>query len=147
MSEIAQNKQNTQSMISEQLTQLTELERLLDAEKEVLQQHEPSALIEVSEAKNQLLLSIQSLDKLISQMPNFSEERASGIYDDMLNETETTLARCQEKNLINGQIVHQSQLAVERMKTTLLDSHNKSAVTYDSKGKKSAGLSSLGIKA
>ena len=41
----------------------------------------------------------------------------------------------------------QSSLAAERMKNSLLENHNRSSMTYNSKGKKSGGLSSLGIKA
>jgi flagellar biosynthesis protein FlgN len=57
------------------------------------------------------------------------------------------LARCQKQNVVNGSIIQQSQLAVERMKTSLLDNHNKSAVTYNEGGKKYASLSSLNLKA
>ena len=64
-----------------------------------------------------------------------------------LADIEACLVRCKKQNQINGLIIHQSQLSVERMKTSLLENHNKSSMTYDSKGKTSGGLSSLGLKA
>jgi len=134
-------------LLKQQLGQLQQLEAIIESEKDSLQQQDPEKLVEISEQKNQLLLAIQSLDQQFEQSPQFKKEKSQGLFTDILEEIETILLRCKDKNQVNGQIIEQSQLAVERMKTSLLQSHNKNAMTYDSKGKTSAGLSSIGIKA
>lgn len=140
---------STQSkeLLAQQLSQLQELEQVITEEKLVLQQHQPDALLQVSEKKNQLLLSIQNLDQQISLNQVFAQDKAAGFLSQELSDIESLLKLCQQKNQVNGQIIAQSQLAVERMKTSLLESHNKTSVTYDSKGKRSGGLSSIGLKA
>jgi flagella synthesis protein FlgN len=134
-------------LLEQQLAQLMTLETVIDSEKNILQGQDPSQLNQITEDKNKLLLAIDSLDKTFAQRINFVEEKKSGLHDQHLTQIEQVLLRCKQKNTINGQIIEHSQLAVERMKTSLLNSHNKTAMTYDSKGKTSGGLSSLGIKA
>jgi flagella synthesis protein FlgN len=143
MSASAQSKE----LVTQQFSQLQELEGVITDEKLVLQQHKPDALLHISEKKNQLLLAIQNLDQQISINQAFAQDKAAGFLSQELADIESLLKRCQQKNQVNGQIIAQSQLAVERMKTSLLESHNKTSVTYDSKGKKSGGLSSIGLKA
>jgi len=135
------------ALLSQQHQQLTTLAQIIGNEKQILQQHDPQALLEISQEKNTLLLAIQELDKEIGTNQVFAQDKAAGKLTPQLEQITELLMHCQQQNLINGQIIQQSQLAVERMKTSLLESHNKSAITYDSKGKKSAGLSSLGLKA
>jgi flagella synthesis protein FlgN len=136
-----------QQLVSQQLSQLTQLEALLDTEKNVLQQQNPDALINITSDKNNLLLAIQEIDNAIGQNFEFKQEKLAGKFTTELSGIEASLARCKKLNQINGLIIQQSQLSVERMKTSLLENHNKSSMTYDSKGKTSGGLSSLGIKA
>jgi flagella synthesis protein FlgN len=140
-------KLTSQQLVSQQLSQLTQLETLLDTEKDVLQQQNPDALIHLTAEKNDLLLAIQSIDNIIGQSFEFKQEKLAGKFTSLLSDIEATLVRCKKQNQINGLIIHQSQLSVERMKTSLLENHNKSSMTYNSKGKTSGGLSSLGIKA
>ncbi|PKI14786.1 flagellar export chaperone FlgN [Colwellia sp. 12G3] len=134
-------------LVAKQHQQLTLLARIIADEKQILQQHDPQALLTISQEKNTLLLAIQQLDQEIGQNQGFAQEKAAGKLTQELAEIADLLINCQQKNLVNGQIIQQSQLAVERMKTSLLENHNKNAITYDKKGKKSAGLSSLGLKA
>ncbi|GAA0815422.1 hypothetical protein GCM10009111_13730 [Colwellia asteriadis] len=138
---------NLLELLTQQYQQLLLLEQVIAKEKEILQKHQPDELLQVSQEKNQFLLDIQTLDQSIVQHPDFTTDKAAGKLDSVLAEITVTLERCQQQNQVNGQIIQQSQLAVERMKTSLLEKHNKSAITYDSKGKKSAGLSSIGLKA
>lgn len=137
----------SKELISLQFSQLQELEKIITEEKLVLQRHQPNALLEISKKKNQLLLSIQKLDQKIMINQPFAQDKAAGLLTQELTDIENLLILCQQKNQVNGQIIAQSQLAVERMKTSLLESHNRTSVTYDSKGKKSGGLSSIGLKA
>lgn len=143
MSASAQSKE----LLAQQLAQLQELEQVISDEKLILQQHQPDALLQISAKKNQLLISIQNLDQQIGVNQAFAQDKAAGFLSQELSDIESLLTLCQQKNLVNGQIIAQSQLAVERMKTSLLESHNKTSVTYDNKGKKSGGLSSIGLKA
>lgn len=134
-------------LLEQQLEQLSQLEQLLSQEKEVLKLHNPDALIEITKQKKTLLADIQTLDQTIGTSTQFLQQKATGELDAMLNQIEQLLTRCKQLNQINGQIIAQSQLAIERMKSSLLDSHDKSTMTYDARGKKHVGLSSLGIKA
>jgi flagella synthesis protein FlgN len=134
-------------LLAKQYAQLQSLEKIIADEKHILQQHQPEQLLQVSEQKNQLLIVIQQLDQEISVNQQFAQDKAANLLTQELADIESLLQHCQQKNQVNGQIIAQSQLAVERMKTTLLESHNKTAVTYDNKGKKSGGLSSIGLKA
>ncbi len=134
-------------LLAKQYAQLQSLEKIIADEKNILQQHQPDKLVQVSEQKNQLLIVIQHLDQKISVNQQFAQDKAANLLTQELADIESLLKHCQQQNQVNGQIISQSQLAVERMKTTLLESHNKTAITYDSKGKKSGGLSSIGLKA
>lgn len=134
-------------LLAQQHSQLSALEALLTEENGILQQHQPDALNGITEQKNQLLLAIQALDDHLAKHAEFVAEKNTGKFDETLSAIESSLAACQKQNKVNGMIIQHSQLAVERMKTNLLESNNKSAVTYDNKGKKSGGLSSLDIKA
>lgn len=140
-------EQNFSLLIDKQLAQLQQLETIIDQEKDILQQQNPEKLVEITDNKNQLLLAIQELDQQFEQSVLFKQEKAQGLFADKLAVIEEILLRCKEKNHVNGEIIAQSQLAVERMKTSLLQNHNKSSITYDNKGKASGGLSSIGIKA
>ena len=141
------DKITPQQLVSQQLVQLTQLEALLTTEKNILQAHDPDALIKITAEKNDLLLAIQELDNSIAQSFEFKQAKLAGTFTNELSEIKTILERCKKQNQVNGLVIHQSQLSVERMKTSLLSNHNKSSMTYDSKGKTSGGLSSLGIKA
>jgi flagella synthesis protein FlgN len=134
-------------LVAKQYQQLTLLIQIIANEKQILQQHDPQKLLTISQEKNTLLLAIQQLDQQISQDQSFAQDKAAGNLTQELAEIADLLINCQQQNQVNGQIIQQSQLAVERMKTSLLENHNKNAITYDKKGKKSAGLSSLGLKA
>lgn len=138
---------NYRQLLENQLAQLQQLEAIIDEERLTLQKNSPDALASITEQKNALLLDIQTLDQQFSQSVSFSEQKASGEFDQLLATIEQTLLSCKEKNHVNGHIIQQSQVAIERLKTTLLKQNDKSSITYDNKGKTSGGLSSLGIKA
>jgi len=137
----------SQPLLDKQLEQLVSLESLLKEEKNILTKHNPDALNAITEKKEALLNAIQSFDLELSSNMQFLEDKKQGLVEESLTAIQEALSRCQELNEVNGNIINHSQLAVEKMKTTLLERHNKSSITYDNKGKKSAGLSSLNIKA
>tara|TARA_Y100000034_G_C6821685_1_gene370122 strand:+ start:329 stop:757 length:429 start_codon:yes stop_codon:yes gene_type:complete len=137
----------SEQLLNKQLEQLSELETLLKEEREVLTKQDPKALLALTEQKEQLLISIENFDKTIGNNQQFLADKQQGLVDAQLEEVKALLMRCQELNEVNGQIINHSQVAVERVKTRLLERHSKNSMTYDAKGKKSAGLSSIGIKA
>ncbi|GAA5131992.1 flagellar export chaperone FlgN [Thalassotalea piscium] len=136
-----------QQALDQQLQQLQQLLLILEQEKEILIKSDPEQLTSIGLVKDEILLAIQSLDKQIEQSVQFRQGKAQGLYDNALAQIEQCLLQCKDQNTVNGKIIQQSQLAVERMKTSLLQSHNKSSLTYDNKGKTSGGLSSLDVKA
>ncbi len=137
----------SKQLINQQIQQLDELSQLLTQEKEILQHHKPNDLIQITQTKNDLLLAIKALDDVISENTTFTQDKAEGKLKDDFAALEEKLNQCKLQNEVNGKIIQQSQLAVERMKTTLLESHNRSSITYDGKGKKNSGLRSLDLKA
>ncbi|WP_448546776.1 flagella synthesis protein FlgN [Thalassotalea fusca] len=138
---------NPHDKLQQQCKQLEQLESLLNTERAILESRDPDKLISVAEEKNSLLVAIQTIDTELGQSLQFKEEKSQGLHDEILQKTEDLLLKCKDINQVNGQIIEHSQLAVERMKSSLLQSHNKSSVTYDAKGKASGGQSSVGIKA
>lgn len=141
------NLSNSNQFLAQQLIQLTELENLLNTERNILQQHNPDKLIAITNEKNNLLISIEDLDKQVSVNTQFLQEKSEGLHNEQIQQLTTLLLRCKDLNHVNGQIIQKSNLAVERMKTSLLESQNKSSLTYNSKGKTSGSLRSTGFKA
>jgi flagella synthesis protein FlgN len=137
----------TQQLLSKQTEQLLLLEQFLLDEKEIIQKNQINELAQITDKKKSLLLSIENLDKNIAEQADFLANKSAGMYNEELTTIETILERCKELNAVNGQLISQSQLAVERLKNNILEKHSKSTITYDSKGKTQGGLSSLGIKA
>ena len=137
----------SQQLLNKQLEQLQSLRQLLEDEKVLLTERDPEALNALTQQKQTLLLAIEGLDANISQNTQFLADKQQGLLAEPLQLIQSTLAECQALNQVNGQIIAHSQLAVERMKTTLLERHNRASMTYDNKGKKHAGLSSLDVKA
>lgn len=138
---------NALELLTQQNNQLIELEHLLKDEYEILKQHSPDKLIAVNKLKNELLVKIDATDKLLASDAQFVEDKKNGNYSEELKAIENILLNCKNSNQVNGEIIHKSQLSVERMRTTLLENHTRSTLTYDNKGKTSGGLSSLDLKA
>lgn len=138
---------NIDKILLLQLKQLGELEVLLNDEQQILQHHNPEKLVAVNHAKTELLGKIESTDQLLATSPKFLESKNNGQYDDELQSIKSRLKICKDINQINGDIIGKSQLSIERMRASLLENHTKSTMTYDKKGKKSGGLSSMDLKA
>lgn len=138
---------NVLALLKQQNDQLCELAQLLKDEYEVLQHHKPEKLVAINELKNTLLAQIDSTDQVLAKSAEFINGKKNGLYVNELKAIETILISCKELNQVNGEVIHKSQLSIARMRTTLLENHTKSTLTYDNKGKTSGGLSSLDLKA
>ena len=134
-------------VLNQQNKQLCTLENLLKNEYEILQQHDPEKLMSINQLKNTLLTQIAATDELLASDAKFIDDKKNGLYSSELKSIENILLQCKDLNQINGDIIHKSQISIERMRTTLLENHTKSTLTYDNKGKTSGGLTSLNIKA
>lgn len=134
-------------LVQQQLTHVTQLKVLLLSEKEVLQQQSIDALTAVTNDKKNLLLLIEQLDQEIKSIVDIDSVHAEQDIATHLNSIENIIIECKAINQINGAVIQQSGLAVDRMKNSLLESRSRNTMTYNSKGKKSGGLSSKSIKA
>ena len=135
------------AFVEQQLTQIEQLEQLLHQETEILKNNNAKELTEITQQKQTLLENIHHLDQTLSTSEMFKAAKQAGVLEEHLAKIQQCLEQCQHINQVNGHIITQSQVAVERLKSTLLDNRGKASMTYDSKGKKHVGLSSLGIKA
>lgn len=86
-----------QQLVSQQLSQLTQLETLLDTEKDVLQRQNPDALIHLTAEKNDLLLAIQNIDNAIGKSFEFKQEKLAGKFTNLLSDIAATLMRCKKR--------------------------------------------------
>lgn len=134
-------------LLDQQLKQVTQLELLLLEEKDVLQKLDHQALSQLVESKQTVLTAIETLDQAIKQAALYQEFIAETAVADMILAIENKLSDCKDLNDVNGAIIQQSDLAIERMKSALLQSRSKSSMTYDNKGKTTGGTLSKGIKA
>lgn len=141
------NEQDFTLLISKQLNQVKQLEQILLQEKDVLQQQDLNSLVKLTNEKNDLLILIEATDQNTKTYPNSKSLLQQSACKELISEIENILAVCRKQNDINGLIIQQSALAIERMKSALLENRSKSSMTYDNKGKKSGGLISKGIKA
>ena len=136
-----------EALINKQLLQVQQLEQILLQEKEILQQQNPEALVDISNKKTDLLTVINATDATSKESPNYQALLADSGFSDVFANIENCLAHCKELNSVNGMIIQQSSLAIERLQNELLENRSRSSMTYDNKGKKNGGLMGKGIKA
>lgn len=141
------NELAIESIIKKQLLQVQQLEQILMLEKEILQQHNPDELLKISHQKTDLLVAIDATEKESKTIPDYKTLITSVQFEPLLNDIETALANCKNLNTVNGMIIQQSSMAIERMQNDLVETRSKSSMTYDNKGKKSGGLQGKSIKA
>lgn len=136
-----------EAIINKQLLQVQQLEQILLQEKEILQQQNPEALVDISNKKTDLLTVINATDISSKESPNYQALLAEPSFSEIFANIENCLAHCKELNSVNGMIIQQSSLAIERLQSELLENRSGSSMTYDNKGKKNGGLMGKGIKA
>ncbi|MCP4991868.1 MAG: flagellar protein FlgN, partial [Colwellia sp.] len=82
------------ALLTKQHQQLTALAQIIANEKQILQQHDPQALLTISQEKNTLLLAIQQLDKEIGTNQAFAQDKAAGKLTPQLDEITALLTHC-----------------------------------------------------
>jgi flagella synthesis protein FlgN len=86
----------SKDLIAKQLEQIQLLSSLLAKENEVLQQHSPDALIEITTQKNELLLAIQQLDQHLALHQEFQKSKNEGQHQDVIDKIADSLEQCKK---------------------------------------------------
>jgi len=146
MNDIVDNTTIT-PLLNRQEAELTKLHSLLCNELEILKNRELAILEQASAEKEAVLTKINQLDKEISHYTSLDTLQQDEIYCEQVSRIINLLHDCKKQNEVNGQIINNSQIAINRFKNMLQKSISNNTMTYDSKGKTSISNISIGIKA
>ena len=135
------------SLLNNQEAELNKLHAVLCTELEILKNRELSILEQASADKEAILNKINLLDKEISHYTSLDVLQEDENYSEQVSRIINLLHECKKQNEINGQIINNSQIAINRFKNMLQKSISNNTMTYDSKGKTSISNKSIGIKA
>lgn len=135
------------SLLNNQEAELNKLHAVLCTELEILKNRELSILEQSSADKEAILNKINLLDKEISHYTSLDVLQEDENYSEQVSRIINLLHECKKQNEINGQIINNSQIAINRFKNMLQKSISNNTMTYDSKGKTSISNKSIGIKA
>jgi len=141
------NFSHIEKQLTLQETQLTTLLTLLNSELEILKERDLNKLEEKSIEKEAILASINKLDESIKQKISINELNNNELFSNKINSINELLVECKKQNEINGQIINNSQIAINRFKGMLQKSVENNSMTYDAKGQTKINLNSIGIKA
>ena len=140
---------NLKQAISVQISQLEQLQLVLENELHLISTRDPESLLNLLKSKENLLDLIQSQDQVISQGysklndAEKEEEELVQLFDDAKNR----LNQCKYRTSINQTAVEQGQLRLEHLRNLLLESRAKESLTYDKSGRTRGGTSGKGINA
>lgn len=133
------------SLLQTQDDYLSQMQGILEEEFSLLEQHQALALPALTERKQQLLASIETLDKTLAEMPELALQLAA--YPDEMAQLRAKLDTCQAQNDINGRLLELSIVSNRRLATFLSQLRDRNSLTYDAKGNTRSGTRSYGIKA
>lgn len=139
--------QNVASLLNSQEAELTQLHSLLCNELEILKKRELSALEQASAEKEAILNKVNWLDQEISKSTSLELLQQDENHNEQVSRIIGLLRDCKQQNEVNGQIINNSQIAINRFKGMLQKSISNNTMTYDNKGKTSISNNSIGIKA
>jgi len=134
-------------LLNQQENELLKLQSLLKNELELLKTRELSSLEQAAVEKEQVLVKINQFDQAIKQHTPFVELQQDQKHTEQVTRIVDLLNDCKKQNELNGQIINNSQIAINRFKGMLQRSINDNSMTYDQKGQTSISKSSLGVKA
>jgi flagella synthesis protein FlgN len=138
---------NLTELLNQQEVELNKLHSLLDNEFEVLKKRDLELLENTAIEKETCLNDINQLDQSIKQLSSFEELKQDENYGEQVSRIITMLVDCKEQNEVNGQIINNSQIAMNRFKMMLQKSIANNSMTYDDKGRTNVKTTSIGIKA
>jgi len=139
--------QKVTQLLSLQKSELDKLHDLLANELAILKARDLAELEKQAQEKELLLKNINQLDQAISQQSDLKSLQDNNLFSEQVTEIITLLGDCKKQNEINGQIINNSQIAINRFKGMLQQSIANNSMTYDNKGKTNINLNSIGIKA
>jgi len=134
-------------LLNNQEAELTKLHSLLCNELEILKNRELAILEQASADKEAILTKINLLDKEISHYASLEILQQDETHSEQVSRIINLLRDCKQQNEVNGQIINNSQIAINRFKNMLQKSISNNTMTYDNKGKTSISNISIGIKA
>ena len=134
-------------LLNKQEAELTKLHSLLCNELEILKNRELSILEQASAEKEAILSQVNLLDKEISHYVSLDALQQDETHSEQVSRIINLLHECKKQNEVNGQIINNSQIAINRFKNMLQKSISNNTMTYDNKGKTSISNRSIGIKA
>lgn len=134
-------------LLNKQEAELTKLHSLLCNELEILKNRELSILEQASAEKEAILSQVNLLDKEISHYVSLDALQQDETHSEQVSRIINLLHECKKQNEVNGQIINNSQIAINRFKNMLQKSISNNTMTYDNKGKTSISNRSVGIKA
>ena len=134
-------------LLNNQEAELTKLHSLLCNELEILKNRELSILDQASAEKEAILNKVNLLDQEISQSTSLKLLQQDANHSEQVSRIINLLRDCKQQNEVNGQIINNSQIAINRFKGMLQKSISNNTMTYDNKGKTSISNISIGIKA
>lgn len=133
------------SLLTAQDEYLSQMQTILAEEFDLLKQHQALALPALAERKQQLLATIEALDKRLAELPDLRQQLAA--FPAELSALQTKLDACQEQNDLNGRLLELSIISNRRLASFLSKMRDRNSMTYDAKGNTRSGTRSLGIKA
>mgnify|MGYP000261655061 FL=1 len=134
-------------LLNNQEAELTKLHSLLCNELEILKNRELSILEQASAEKEAILNKVNLLDQEISQSTSLELLQQDENHSEQVSRIINLLHDCKKQNEVNGQIINNSQIAINRFKGMLQKSISNNTMTYDNKGKTSISNRSIGLKA
>jgi flagella synthesis protein FlgN len=138
---------NVALLLNNQEAELTSLHSLLCNELEILKNRELSILEKASAEKEAILIKVNQIDQEISKNTSLEALQEDINHSDQVSRIINLLHECKQQNEVNGQIINNSQIAINRFKGMLQKSISNNTMTYDNKGKTSISNNSIGIKA
>lgn len=134
-------------LLANQEEELTKLYSLLCNELEILKKRELSILDQAAAEKEAVLNKVNLLDQEISHYTSLDALLENEQHNEQVSRIISLLHECKKQNEVNGQIINNSQIAINRFKSMLQKSISNNTMTYDSKGKTSISNKSIGLKA
>ncbi|MCI6939388.1 flagellar export chaperone FlgN [Succinivibrio sp.] len=131
-----------------QETILDKLTRVIQSEYEALRDRMVARLAELSSAKSDLMLKLQSNDQKIKLHPDVDKLKTEFAANVLI--LKDKLKKCKFRNEVNGRLIVMNMQASNKLKAVLMEARDATTrnMTYNAKGSASAkGPSRLSISA
>lgn len=134
-------------LLEKQESSANKLHDLLVNELEILTARDLVALADKAAEKEQCLNEINQLDAAIAQIAPMERLKDHPDFQEQVGRIIAVFKDCKHQNEVNGQVINNSQIAINRFKGLLQKSIANNSMTYDQKGQTNINKRSIGIKA